>query len=129
MTSYYKECEEGFTLLSSYGNVTNSYALDLYFENQSGETGVGVGCNSIRGKSDIPISDIIFSAAPAFNCIKSYLDIQLPLIYRTRRHRSFRCRLRLKVDLDVLTYIGASRPWCQMLIYQVPQVRMRQVQK
>ena len=32
MTSYYKECEEGFTLLSSYGNVTNSYALDLYFE-------------------------------------------------------------------------------------------------
>lgn len=31
MTSYYKEVDGEFTLLSHYGNVTNSYTLDLYF--------------------------------------------------------------------------------------------------
>ncbi len=32
MSSYYKEVENGFTMMSSYGNVTNSYTLDLLFE-------------------------------------------------------------------------------------------------
>ena len=32
MSSYYKEVESGFTMMSSYGNVTNSYTLDLLFE-------------------------------------------------------------------------------------------------
>ena len=32
MTSYYKEVEEGFKLYSYYGNVTNSYTLDMLFE-------------------------------------------------------------------------------------------------
>ena len=32
MTSYYKEVEGGFNLYSYYGNVTNSYTLDMLFE-------------------------------------------------------------------------------------------------
>lgn len=32
MTSYYKETLMGFNMMSYYGNVTNSYALDLLFE-------------------------------------------------------------------------------------------------
>lgn len=32
MTSYYKEVEDGFNLVSYYGNITNSYTLDFYFE-------------------------------------------------------------------------------------------------
>ena len=32
ITSYYKERKDGFNILSCYGNVTNSYTLDFYFE-------------------------------------------------------------------------------------------------
>ena len=107
----------------SVSDAINSWHSCLYLENQSGATAVGVGRISTRGRSDIPISEIIFSAVPAFSCIKFYPSNQLLLIYRQKMLQSFHCHLRPVVDSCVRSYIGARRRCCQMLICLVRQGR------
>ena len=107
----------------------NSWHNCLYRANQSGATADGIGRNSTKGRSDIPISEINFSAAPAFSCIKFYPGNQLLLIYRRKMRQSFHCHLRPMVDFCVRLYIGAGCQFCQMLICLVRRGHLHRVLK